>query len=219
MMENKKQKIKAILLLLFSLFSLEIYGQQVEQLQAFSKLVSESDNLFLKTVTKSYKDGELQETDTLIYLKQGEKLYYKTKEIEYLLDTDVLMVDKSNEIIVFQKYNKKTFATPNSMPVDTTTYGDFVIDKNCQCLKNKSEEDGVKTSMSIYFNKDNTLQKIIYESNTGKETYSSITTYDVFCVKESCMTLPFPSITTYLIQKGTTWKVQPAYKNYILNIQ
>ncbi|WP_338794280.1 hypothetical protein [Bernardetia sp. MNP-M8] len=219
MMENKKQKIKAILLLLFSLFSLEIYGQQVEQLQAFSKLVSESDNLFLKTVTESYKDGELQGTDTLIYLKQGEKLYYKTKEIEYLLDTDVLMVDKSNELIVFQKYNKKAFAPINSMPVDTTSYGNFTIDQTCQCLKSESEEEGVKTSMSIYFNSDNTLQKMIYESSIGAESYRSVTNYAIFCVEKACMSLPFPSVTNYLIQKGTTWKVQPAYKNYILNIQ
>ena len=216
-MENKK--IKVILFLLFSLFSSELYGQQVEQLQAFSKLVSESDNLFLKTVTQSYKDGELQDTDTLVYLKQGKKLYYKTKEIEYLLDTDVLMVDKSNEIIVFQKYNKKTFAPLNSMPVDTTTYGNFVIDETCQCLKNESEEEGVKTSMSIYFNPDNTLQKMIYESSVSGETYRSITNYAIFCTEKSCMTLTFPSISTYLIQKGTTWKVQPVYKNYILNIQ
>lgn len=216
-MENKK--LKVILLLLFSLFSAEIYGQQVEQLQAFSKLVTESDNLFLKTITQSYKDGILQDTDTLIYLKEGKKLYYKTKEIEYLLNIDVLMVDKSNEIIVFQKYNKKTFAPLNSMPVDTTTYGQFVIDETCQCLKNESEEEGVKTSMSIYFNKDNTLQKMIYESSTNKEIYRSVTHYAIFCVEKLCMTLPFPSITKYLIQKGTTWKVQPAYKNYILNIQ
>jgi len=219
MKENKKQKIQVIFFLLLSLFSSEIYGQQVEQLKAFSKLVTESENLFLKTVTQSYKDGELQDTDTLIYLKEGKNLYYKTKEIEYLLDTDVLMVDKDNEIIVFQKYNKKTFAPLNSMPVDTTTYGQFVIDQTCQCLKNESEEEGVKTSMSIYFNKDNTLQKIIYESRMGKETYRSVTTYAIFCVEKSCMTLPFPSITNYLIQKGTTWQVQPAYKNYILNIQ
>ena len=33
------------------------------------------------------------------------------------------------------------------------------------------------------------------------------------------MKLAFPSVATYLIQKGSTWKVQPAYKNYILTIQ
>jgi len=217
-MKNKRL-LKIVFFLLFSLFSLETYGQQVEQLQAFSKLVSESDDLFLKTVTQSYKDGELQDTDTLVYLKQGEKLYYKTKEIEYLLDTDVLMVDKSNEIIVFQKYNKKTFVPLNSMPVDTTKYGNFVVDEACQCIKNESEEEGVKTSLSIYFNTDNTLQKMIYESSTNTETYRSVTTYAIFCVEKTCMSLPFPSVANYLIQKGTTWKVQPAYKKYILNIQ
>ena len=218
-MNNKKQNLKIVVLLLFALLSSELYGQQVEQLQAFSKRVSESENLFLKTVTQSYKDGVLQDTDTLVYLKQGEKFYYKTEEIEYLQDTDVLTVDKSNEIIVFQKYNKKTFAPISSMPIDTTRYGNFLIDKACQCLKSESEEEGVKTSLSIYFNSDNTLKKIIYEYRVEGETYTSITNYAVFCVEKSCMKLAFPSVATYLIQKGSTWKVQPAYKNYILTIQ